>query len=88
MTFLKMNNYRLINKNLWAFLHDPNVTHLIQSPLPAVFSLHHEIDTVRQSGQDPSCGGLECDGLALEVYAIDSFRSQGLEHCKKGEHGD
>lgn len=34
---------------------------------------------MRQSGQDASCGGFECDGLALEVYTIDSFGSQGLE---------
>lgn len=62
--------------------------HLVQSFLPAVLSLHHEIDAVGQSGQDSSCGGLECDGLALKVYAIDSLGTQGLEHCTKDEHGE
>lgn len=40
-----------------------------------------------QSGQDPRRGGLECDGLTLKVYAIDSLGAQGLEHCTKEEHG-
>lgn len=60
---------------------DFGVSYLLQSPLPAVLPLHHEIDTVRQSGQDAGCGGFERDGLALKVYAIDSFGSQGLEDC-------
>lgn len=62
---------------------DPNTTNLIQPPLPAVLPLHHEIDTVRQCGQNPGCRGLECNSFTLEVYAIDSFGSQGLEHCTK-----
>lgn len=67
---------------------DPKATNLFQPPLPAVLPLHHEIDTVRQCGQNARCGGLECNGLALEVYAIDSFGSQGLEHCTKEEDAD
>lgn len=67
---------------------DPNATNLIQPPLPAVLPLHHEIDTVRQRGQNPGCSGLECNSLALEVYAIDSFGSQRLERCTKEEDAD
>lgn len=64
-----------------------NVTHLVHSLLPAVFSLHHELDAVGQRGEDPGCGGFERDGLAFEVDAVDSLRIQGLEHCMGGGGG-
>lgn len=53
---------------------------LVQSLLPAVLSLHHQVDAVGQGGQDPSCGGLERDGFAFKIYPIDVLRAQRLEY--------
>lgn len=58
---------------------ETDIPHLVQSLLPAVFSLHHELDAVGQRGQDPGRGGFECDGFPFEVYAVDVLR--GREHC-------
>lgn len=55
--------------------------YLVKSLLPAVLSLHHQVDAVGQGGQDPSCGGLKRDRLALKVYSIDALRAQRSEHC-------
>lgn len=44
--------------------------HLIQSPLPALLPLHHQLDAVGQGGQDPRCGGFESDGLSLEINPV------------------
>lgn len=57
--------------------------YLIHSLLPAVLPLHHEVDAVGQSGQDPSGGGLECDRLPFKINPIDSFGAQRLKHWNR-----
>ena len=54
--------------------------YLVESLLPAVLPLDHELDAVGQGGQDTSRGGFECDGFAFEVYAIHPLGTHRLEH--------
>lgn len=51
--------------------------YLVQSLLPAVLPFDHQVNAVGQGGQDACSGGLEGDGLPLEVYAVDTFGAGG-----------
>lgn len=59
---------------------DGRVSYLIQSLLPAVLSLHHQVDAVRKCSQDPRRGRLERDGLSFKIYPINAFMTQTLEY--------
>ncbi len=61
-------------------LKDARASYLIQSLLPAVLSLPHQVDAVRKSGQDPRRGRLERDGLSFKIYPINAFMTQALEY--------
>ena len=54
--------------------------YLVQSFLPVVLSLHHELDAVGQCGQDPGRRGLKRDGLALKVDPIDPSEAHARRH--------
>ena len=57
--------------------------YLVQPLLPAVLSFDHELDTVRERGEDAGGGRLERDGFTLEVNTIDPFRAGGRKHCHR-----
>lgn len=59
---------------------EARVSYLIQSLLPAVLSLHHQVDAVRKRSQDPHRGRLERDGLSFKIYPINAFMTQTLEY--------
>ena len=54
--------------------------YLVQSLLPAVLSFHHEFDAVGQGGEDACCGGLEGDGLTLEIYPVHTLGTGRGKH--------
>lgn len=56
------------------------VPYLIQSPLPAVLSLHHQVNAVRERGQDPRCSGFKRDRLAFKINSVEALSAQRLEH--------
>lgn len=54
--------------------------YLVKSLLPAVLSLHHELDAVGQGRQDPSCSGLKGNGLALKIDPIHALGTGREKH--------